>query len=119
MNDYLTRFVYDDNIFDAYEASAQQIQSISSLTATGIQYGQLIDKHRNSSTLYTSTLDHKLPVPQLLATVDTGSDIHLWTLDVALKFFQDQQISKIEVIGVGNQIQTATLQGIYYYHYPR
>jgi hypothetical protein len=35
----------------------------------------------------------------------------LWTLDAALKYFQDQQITKLKVIGVGNQIQTATLQG--------
>jgi hypothetical protein len=37
MNDYLVRYVYDDNLFDAYEVSC-----FSLLTATGIQSGQLL-----------------------------------------------------------------------------
>jgi hypothetical protein len=31
-------------MLDAYEAPARQIQSISLLTATGIEYGQLVDE---------------------------------------------------------------------------
>jgi hypothetical protein len=56
-----------------HERSAKQLPSnvCALLTkqqmkaATGIQYGQLFDEYRNSSTLYTSNRDHELSIPQL------------------------------------------------------
>jgi hypothetical protein len=87
LNDRLIRFVVDDNAFDAFASLAHDTPSISLITASGIQYGKLLEENRHSSILFSSIRDHTLSVPQLLANVDTGSHIHLWTLDAALKYF--------------------------------
>jgi hypothetical protein len=60
----IKRFVYDDNLFNAYEAPAQQIQSTSVLTAAEVQNIQLIENQRHSSTLHIKDIGHNATVKE-------------------------------------------------------
>jgi hypothetical protein len=56
-------------------------------------YGnQLLGRKQTFIDIFSSTRDHSRLVPQILAIVDTGRDIKMWTLDAAVILFQDQSV---------------------------